>query len=67
MHVIQSMRGGKDNDPNFFSRMRGKGPWADLLRTRFNLAMRKYGVGTEKMSLRTDLFEPPQGAQLRLL
>src|SRR3954466_15067000 len=24
MHIIQSMRGGKDNDPNFFSRMRGQ-------------------------------------------
>jgi len=67
MHTIQSMRGGKDNDPNWFSRMTGKGPWAELLRTRFDLAMRKHGIRTEKMNLRTDLFEPPQGAQLRLL
>ena len=67
MHTIQSMRGGKDNDPNWFSRMTGKGPWAELLRTRFDLAMRKHGIKGEKMSLRTDLFEPPQGAQLRLL
>jgi DNA repair photolyase len=67
MHTIQAMRGGKDNDPNFFSRMRGQGPWAELLRTRFDLAMRKHGLKSEKMDLRTDLFEPPQGAQLRLL
>ena len=33
MAIIQSLRGGKDNDPNFFSRMRGQGPWAALLRT----------------------------------
>jgi hypothetical protein len=26
-----SMRGGRDNDPGFFSRMRGQGPWAELL------------------------------------
>lgn len=67
MAVIQSMRGGRDNDPGFFSRMRGVGPWADLLRTRFELAAKKYGLRQAKFPLRTDLFEPPQGDQLRLL
>src|SRR6478752_1564173 len=38
MATINSLRGGRDNDPNFFSRMRGQGPWADLLRTRFEIA-----------------------------
>jgi DNA repair photolyase len=67
MAVIRSMRGGRDNDPNFFSRMRGVGPWAELLRTRFELAAKKYGLRQAKFPLRTDLFEPPQGDQLRLL
>jgi DNA repair photolyase len=67
MSVIRSMRGGRDNDPDFFSRMRGVGPWADLLRTRFEIAVRKYGLRQAKFPLRTDLFEPPQGDQLRLL
>jgi DNA repair photolyase len=67
MHIIQSMRGGKDNDPNFFSRMRGSGPWADLLKTRFDRAVRKHGLNIDRRPLRTDLFEPPQGPQLRLL
>jgi len=67
MAIIQSLRGGKDNDPNWFSRMRGEGPWADLLRTRFERAVKKHGLNTDKRPLRTDLFEPPQGAQLRLL
>ena len=67
MSIIRSMRGGKDNDPNWFSRMRGSGPWAELLRTRFQIAVRKHGLNQEKMKLRADLFEPPQGAQLRLL
>ena len=66
MATIQSLRGGRDNDPNFFSRMRGQGPWADLLRTRFQIACRKYGIERAKFKLRTDLFEPPQGDQLRL-
>ena len=67
MAVIQSLRGGRDNDPGFFSRMRGSGPWADLLRTRFDIASRKYGLRQAKFGLRTDLFEPPQGNQMRLL
>ena len=67
MSVIRQMRGGRDNDPNFFSRMRGQGPWADLLRTRFELAARKFGLRQAKFALRSDLFEAPQGDQLRLL
>jgi DNA repair photolyase len=66
MSIIQSLRGGKDNDPNWFTRMQGFGPWADLLRTRFEKAVKKYGLKQEKLTLRTDLFRPPEGPQLRL-
>jgi DNA repair photolyase len=66
MAIIQSMRGGKDNDPNWFSRMSGQGPWAALLKTRFERAIRKHGLNVERRPLRRDLFQPPQGAQLRL-
>jgi len=66
MAIIQSIRGGKDNDPNFFTRMRGQGAWAALLRTRFERAIRKHGLNIEKRPLRRDLFRPPQGPQLRL-
>jgi hypothetical protein len=60
------MRGGKENDPNFFTRRQGFGPWAQLMRTRFEIAVRKHGLNREKRKLRTDLFLPPQGLQLRL-
>ena len=65
MATIQSLRGGRDNDPNFGSRMRGQGVWADLLRTRFLLARRKHGIdrNSEKMQLRSDLFRRPRGPQ----
>jgi DNA repair photolyase len=66
MSIIQSLRGGKDNDPNWFTRMQGFGPWADLLRTRFEKAVKKYGMTQEKLTLRSDLFRPPQGPQLSL-
>ena len=67
MATIRSIRGGRDNDPNFFSRMRGQGPWAELLKTRFEIAAKKYGLRQAKFPLRTDLFIPPEGAQMRLL
>ncbi|HEY8593435.1 MAG TPA: PA0069 family radical SAM protein [Sphingomicrobium sp.] len=67
MATIRSLRGGRDNDPNFFSRMRGQGAWADLLKTRFEIAAKKYGLPQSKFGLRTDLFRPPEGAQMRLL
>ncbi|MBC9031456.1 PA0069 family radical SAM protein [Sphingomonas sp. JC676] len=63
MATIQSIRGGKDNDGNFHTRFRGQGPWAELLRTRFMKAARKYGLDGERLRLRTDLFRPPAGPQ----
>ena len=67
MNIIREMRGGKDNDPNWFTRMTGFGAWAELMRVRFDIAARKHGLQREKRPLRTDLFTPPQGPQLRLL
>lgn len=63
MSIIQSLRGGRDNDPDFGARMKGSGPWADLLRTRFHRACRKHGLNGERIQLRSDLFRPPAGPQ----
>ncbi|MBU3078244.1 PA0069 family radical SAM protein [Sphingomonas quercus] len=65
MAIIQSLRGGRDNDPGFFSRMRGQGPWAELMRTRFQIAKARHGFPQErrKLDMRCDLFRPPAGAQ----
>ncbi|MCR6652735.1 MAG: PA0069 family radical SAM protein [Cellvibrionaceae bacterium] len=41
MNCIRDMRGGRENDPNFGSRMRGEGIYADLIRQRFKKALRK--------------------------
>jgi len=63
MAIIQSLRGGRDNDPEFFTRMRGQGPWAELLSTRFDIACRKHAMNRESIPIRTDLFRPPAGPQ----
>ena len=68
MHTIQSMRGGRDNDPAFGSRMKGQGAWADLLRRRFRLACRRFGLDGERLELDCTRFvPPPRGGQMRLL
>jgi DNA repair photolyase len=66
MSIIHQLRGGRDNDPNFFTRMQGQGPWADLLRVRFHRMSAKLGLNQDRMELRTDLFRAPEGAQMRL-
>jgi DNA repair photolyase len=63
MATIRSMREGRDNDPDFFSRMRGSGPWAELLRARFTRACRQHGLNRERIALRCDLFRAPAGPQ----
>jgi DNA repair photolyase len=63
MSIIHQLRGGRDNDPNFFTRMQGQGPWADLLRVRFHRMSAKLGLNQDRMELRTDLFRPPRGPQ----
>lgn len=63
MAIINSLRQGRDNDPAFFGRMRGSGPWADLLKTRFDIACRKHGLDQRRIELRSDLFRRPCGRQ----
>lgn len=63
MATIRSIRGGRDNDPDFFSRMQGSGVWADLFRARFRLAQRRHGLQGAWIALRSDLFRPPRGPQ----
>jgi DNA repair photolyase len=64
MSLINQARGGKDYDSTFGVRMRGTGPYAELLRTRFELAARKLGfaAGGDRHDLNTGLFRPPAAA-----
>ena len=69
MSRVQAMRAGRDNDPNFGSRMRGSGELAELLATRFRLAYRRLGFDRETryQGLDTSQFRPPErGGQLAL-
>ncbi|HEY6241509.1 MAG TPA: PA0069 family radical SAM protein [Burkholderiales bacterium] len=68
MARIRDMRGGRDNDPEFGSRMRGEGQFADLIRKRFDVACRRLGLNSGKRSqLDTKKFRRPGPAQIPLL
>ena len=56
MHRIQDMRGGKDNDSNFVSRMKGEGIWADLIRMRFQSTAKHLGMWRQRIPLDTHQF-----------
>lgn len=44
MNRVRDMRGGKDYDSSFSTRMKGEGLWADLLRQRFANAVKRLGL-----------------------
>ncbi len=57
---IQELRGGRDNDPRFGHRMRGQGPWAELLKRRFEASCRRNGLASGRAAPLTTLqFRPP--------
>ena len=57
--IIQSVREGKDNDARFFSRMKPSGVWADLVRTRFRLGLKRAGIPQTKPVLDCSQFRAP--------
>ena len=59
MSIVQSVRSGRDNDPLFFSRMKPQGVWADLFRTRFRLACRKWQINRAELNLDSSAFRRP--------
>jgi DNA repair photolyase len=68
MNVLRAMRGGKDYDATFGRRMKGSGPYADMIGKRFQIAMRRLGLEKAARDMPTDLFRAPvaPGGQLSL-
>jgi DNA repair photolyase len=49
MARVQEMRGGRDYDSDFSTRMKGSGVWAELIRQRFDKACAKLGFNRERI------------------
>ncbi len=69
--LIRECRGGALNDPRFGERMRGRGPYAEMLHRRFEVARARHGLDRRGETLDCSAFVPPapagdKGRQLSL-
>ncbi len=69
MSLVRSVRGGRENEPEFGTRMVGSGPYAWQVGRRFQLACQRLGLNIDRVKLRNDLFARPiaVGEQLTLI
>lgn len=58
LNRVRHIRGGKLNDSNFHTRMRGEGIYAEQMRKTFRVAHQRFGYGSPP-PVRTDLFRRP--------
>ncbi len=59
MARIHDMRGGKDYDSDFATRMKGSGPWAGLIGQRFRKASERLGFNQIRVDLDLGAFRSP--------
>ncbi|MDA5193381.1 PA0069 family radical SAM protein [Govanella unica] len=59
MNRLRAMRGGRENDPEFGSRMRGQGAEADLLALRFRQAIKRLGLNQPRAPMPSTQFRRP--------
>ena len=66
--LIREMRGGRDYDSQWGTRMKGTGPLAWMIGRRFEVACEKLGLNRRRTRLTTGHFAPPErrGQQLSL-
>lgn len=58
MARIQEMRGGRDYDSHFATRMHGSGTWAQLIAQRFHKACARHGLNRTRLELDLTQFRP---------
>lgn len=68
MGLLRDMHGGEVYSAQWHRRMRGQGPYAEMMAQRFKVALRRTGLNDLQPDLRCDLFQPParRGDQLSL-
>jgi DNA repair photolyase len=59
MRLVRGMRGGRDYDPAFGTRLTGSGHYAELIRRRFDLACKRFGLNKRTLTLNTRRFRAP--------
>jgi DNA repair photolyase len=64
--LIRDMRGGRDYDSQWGTRMKGTGPMAWMIGRRFEIACEKLGLNKRRTKLTVNHFAKPKGRQLSL-
>ena len=69
MTLVRDCRGGRDYDSEWGTRLKGSGPFADMVARRFALACRRYGLDRRSWELDcTQFVKPSAGSdQMTLL
>ena len=60
MARLREMHGGKEYDAAWGRRMRGEGPYAEIIAHRFTVAIKRLGLKEKGQPMRCDLFRPPR-------
>lgn len=68
MSRLREMHGGKEYDAAWHRRMRGEGPYADMVAQRFKVAVKRLGLNGKTSPMRCYLFRAPRAetAQMSL-
>ncbi len=62
MSRVRETRGGRENDPQFGTRLTGTGDYAAMIAKRFEVARRRCGLDGDDTTLDTTQFRPPARA-----
>jgi DNA repair photolyase len=66
MSLVRQTRGGRDYDPDWSQRMKGSGPVAELIGTRFRAAVKRYGLEAPRHQLDESRFRVPASARKQM-
>jgi DNA repair photolyase len=65
MSLVRQTRGGRDYDPDWNTRMKGSGPVAELIASRFRAAVKRYGLDGVRAPLDESRFRVPASAKIQ--
>jgi DNA repair photolyase len=60
MSLVRQIHGGRDYDATFGKRQTGTGVYAQLIRKRFEIACKRFGLNEDRAPLDTSKFRPPR-------
>jgi len=66
MSLVRQIHGGRDYDATFGKRQSGSGVYAELIRKRFEVACRRFGLNEDRAPLDTTKFKPPRAESPQL-